>query len=180
MPTRKGRTRELVVPVLGVDVGGVLVDRDAENSDTSFFGDRPMDTPAVAGALNALRTLAPLFDYRVHIISKAGPKIAALSRQWLGQHGFTEIISPACTWFVRRRPEKAPICADLGITHFVDDRPDVLDALTTVTHRYLFVGGFGANPVPNYDPRRHTITSDWDDLTRRITTSLHHFARPIE
>ena len=180
MPTRKGRTRKSVVPVLGIDVGGVLVDRVAEDSDTSFFGDHPMDTPAVPGALDALRALAPLFEYRVHIISKAGPKIAALTRQWLGRNGFAENIPPASTWFVRRRPEKAPICADLGVTHFIDDRPDVLNALTTVTHRYLFVGGLGANPAPNHDPHRLTLTHDWDDLTRRITTSLTHFARPNE
>ena len=33
---------------VGLDVGGVLVDRVAEGDDTSFFGSRPMETPAVA------------------------------------------------------------------------------------------------------------------------------------
>jgi hypothetical protein len=48
-------------PVLGVDIGGVIVDRVAENSDTSFFGDRPMETPAVEGAFDALAQLVATF-----------------------------------------------------------------------------------------------------------------------
>lgn len=64
------------MPVLGIDVGGVLVDRVAEGSDTSFFGNRPMDTPAVAGSLGAVAELVELFEYRVHIVSKAGSQDA--------------------------------------------------------------------------------------------------------
>lgn len=47
--TRRSKPTETVRvrPVLGVDVGGVLGARVAEDSDKSFFGSRPMDTPAV-------------------------------------------------------------------------------------------------------------------------------------
>lgn len=111
-------------PVLGLDVGGVLVDRVAEGSDTSFFGGQPMDTPAVAGALEAIPKLVTLFEHRVHIVSKAGPKIAELTRCWLGARGAVgpEGIDPANVHFVRKRPEKHPVCDQLGVTHFVDDR----------------------------------------------------------
>lgn len=41
--------------------------------------------------------------------------------------------------FCLRRPEKAIHCAELGITHFVDDKPDVIAAITPVVpHRYFF------------------------------------------
>ena len=43
---------------LGVDVGGVLVDRiKADGSDTSFFSDRFLETPEVAGAFETLTRL---------------------------------------------------------------------------------------------------------------------------
>ena len=50
---RSGRTGRS--PVLGLDVGGVIIDRASEDSDTSFFGDRPMETPAVSDAVEVLR-----------------------------------------------------------------------------------------------------------------------------
>lgn len=159
-------------PVLGIDIGGVLVDRVAEGDDTSFFGGRPMETPAVAGALEAIPELLDLFEHRVHIVSKAGPKISELSRQWLGLRGAVgpNGLSPANVHFVRKRPEKAPICKRLGITHFIDDRLDVLGHLTMVPCRILFIGGLGENPVPIGIPADVHVTSTWTeicDLLRR-------------
>lgn len=154
------------VPVLGVDVGGVLVDRVAEGSDTSFFGDRPMDTPAVAGALEAVAELVELFEFRVHIVSKAGPKIAELTRRWLGSRGVTGDggIPLDNVHFVRKRPEKHPICEQLGVTHFVDDRLDVLAHLTSVDQRYLFIGGLGDREAPMQVPDWATIIDAWPRL----------------
>ncbi len=160
-PARSSR-----LPVLGIDVGGVLVDRVAEGSDTSFFGDRPMDTPAVAGALDAVAELVGLFEYRVHIVSKAGPKIAELTRRWLGSRGVTGVggIPLGNVHFVRKRPEKHPICERLGVTHFVDDRLDVLGHLTTVDQRYLFIGGLGDHEPPTQVPGWATVIDAWPRL----------------
>ena len=162
-------------PVLGVDIGGVIVDRIAENSDTSFFGDRPMDTPAVDGVFEALTQLGTVFEHRVHIISKAGPKIAALSREWLRIHGVFEPpidISESNVWFVNKRPDKAPICARLGVTHFVDDRPDVLQHLANVPHRYLFIGGLGKHPQPALSPTKMQRVSTWPELVIKIERTV--------
>lgn len=153
-------------PVLGIDVGGVLVDRVAEGSDTSFFGDRPMETPAVAGALDAVAQLLELFEYRVHIVSKAGPKIAELTRRWLGSRNVTGDggIPLGNVHFVRKRPEKHPICEQLGVTHFVDDRLDVLSNLITVDQRYLFTGGLGDHRAPTPVPEWATVVDAWPRL----------------
>jgi len=147
--TLANTTRADAVPVtLGIDVGGVLTDRVAATPDTSFFGDRPMETPAVPGALEAVRALSAAFDHRVYVVSKAGPKISELTRQWLGTHGFLgdDNIPAGHIRFVRRREDKHPICEQLGITHFVDDRTDVLDHLLTVPYRYLLTAGIGTDP----------------------------------
>lgn len=160
---------------LGLDVGGVLVDRVAEGSDTSFFGDRPMDTPPVPGALEAVDRLVEVFSHRVHIVSKAGPKISALTRRWLGEQGLTSAraIAPGNVHFVRKRPAKAPICEQLGITHFVDDRADVLDHLAAVENRYLFSGGLGDNDLPTVIPDGVILVETWPRLVDLLIRDLH-------
>lgn len=160
-------TRALERPrALGIDIGGVLVDRVAEDSDTSFFGDRPMDTPLVAGSLEAVQALIEMFEWRVYIVSKAGPKIAELSRAWLGRHGFVgpEMIPPSQVHFVRKRPDKADVCERLGITHFVDDRLDVLDHLVTVDRRFLFTGGLGAQERAREVPESVIEINHWSRI----------------
>ena len=170
--------RRQVLPVLGLDIGGDLVDRLAEGEDTSFFGSRPMETPAVDGAFEAVARLQVAFDYRVHIVSKAGPRIAALSREWLLLH---KIISPALpasnVHFVTDRADKAPICHRLGVTHFVDDRLSVLNHLTSVDHRILFTGGLGVHPSsdPRDVPADITMLPTWPATTRWILDNLKRY-----
>ena len=160
--------------MLGVDVGGVLIERAAEDDDTSFFGSRPMDTPAVDGAFAAVSELCTgMFAFRVHIVSKAGPRIAALTREWLDTKGFFEEtgVPRSNLWFVRRREEKREECRRLAITHFVDDRLDVLTDLDNVAHRYLFTGGLGADPVPNSIPDDIEMCGTWEHVTRTIRST---------
>lgn len=155
-------------------MGGVLVDRVAEQSDTSFFGDRPMDTPAVPGSADAIQELLLRFDHRVHIVSKAGPKIAGLTRSWLAMQGMVGAngISPTNVHFVRKRADKHAVCDRLGITHFVDDRLDVLGHLHTVDHRYLFTGGLGHHVAPESVPDWAIVVGSWLDLLTRLRRSL--------
>lgn len=174
---RQAERRKVVnrLPVLGVDIGGVLVDRVAEHSDTSFFGDRPMETPIVPGAFEALSGLAGgPFEYRVHLVSKAGPRIAETSRQWLAHTGFFPAtgLSPGCLNFVRRRPDKAEVCERLGITHFIDDRVDVLGHLGMVPHRFLFTGGLGDNSAPTSIPADVIVAETWPILVSRLLLTL--------
>jgi hypothetical protein len=136
------RLRTMTVELLGVDVGGVLIDRiGADGSDTSFFSDRCLETPAVEGAFETLERLAKeRFGARICIVSKCGPRTEQKTRLWLAQHGLLKRLGlrETALHFCRERPDKGPICARLGVTHFVDDRLDVLGYLTTVPHRFLF------------------------------------------
>lgn len=174
-PGRKSRLDR--APVLGVDIGGVLVDRVAEGTDTSFFGQDPMSTPAVIGAVESLTELAArVFDYRIHLVSKAGPRVEAVTRAWLQHTGFFSAtrLGEHQLHFVRERRDKAAICTRLGVTHFVDDRMSVLNHLASVPHRYLFTGGLGSRPVPDAItiPLSMTVVSDWLSLSQQLVESL--------
>jgi hypothetical protein len=153
----------------------VIVALTGRDEDTSFFGNRPLETPAVAGVFDALATLTVQpFAGRVHLVSKAGPKVAANTRAWLIHHGFSGHtgIPVSNLHFVRERRDKAPVCQRLGITHFVDDRLDVLVHLDTVEHRYLFLGGTD-EPTPDRRlPDWATTVDTWARLTALLRESV--------
>jgi hypothetical protein len=132
----------MVTDLLGVDVGGVLVDRiRADGSDTSFFSDRFLETPAVAGAFETLARLGrERFGRGIYIVSKCGPRTEEKTRLWLAHHKVLDMlnIDERALHFCRKRPDKAQICKRFGVTHFIDDRMDVLVHLTTVRYRILF------------------------------------------
>lgn len=166
-----GRTRP---PTLGVDVGGVIVALADGDVDTSFFGSRPLETPATAGVFDQLAVLtAGPFAGRVHVVSKAGPKVAANTRDWLAHHRFFERTGIAATnlHFVRERRDKAPVCRRLSITHFVDDRLDVLAYLDTVEHRYLFTGGTSGHAPGAEVPGWATVVTTWTDFATEMQAS---------
>src|SRR5262245_58500091 len=105
----------MITEALGVDVGGVIIDRVNDALDTSFFGDNYLKTTAVEGAFDALRTLnAERFPGRVYLVSKCGARTEARTMAWLAHHGFHDYtgILAEHVRFCRKRPEKAGICHD--------------------------------------------------------------------
>lgn len=124
---------------LGIDIGGVIIDRVADDSDTSFFGGRYLETPAVPDAFAVIAALRPGFE-SVYLVSKCGKNTERKTREWLAHTGFHETtgVPAENVHFCRQRHEKAPICESLGITHFVDDRLEVLAYLASVERRFLF------------------------------------------
>lgn len=147
---------------LGIDIGRVIIDGSShpDGGDTAFFEggmDNALRTPAVPGAFTTIHRLVTRFDGRVWLVSKCGERVEARTLRWLDHHGFFDEtgVDPGHVRFCRRRPDKAIHCAELGITHFVDDRPDVLAALAgLVPHRFLF--GPQARIV-----RDVTLVADW-------------------
>jgi len=146
--------------VLGVDIGNVICGGDTDESDAaSFFGDRWLDTPELPGAFEALsalnlRGMALAFHNGkemgfpgcIWLVSKCGARIEERTRRWLEAREFHEItrIPAERLRFCRDRAGKGPICADLGVTHFVDDRLENLGHVeATVPNRYLFRGRDG-------------------------------------
>lgn len=166
---------------LGVDIGRVIIDGDHHPSgdDTAFLKGGPEEmlrTPPVDGALDTLARLVRLFGGRVWLVSVCGPRVQHRTRQWLLHNRVYQHtgIPPSHLRFCRRRPDKAGHCAELAISHFVDDRVDVLVALAgIVPHRYLF-GPQSDAPVP--PGVQHTPT--WADAETAILAALDQAPRP--
>jgi hypothetical protein len=131
------------VKKIGIDIGGVIIDRIAnDGTDTSFMGERYLQTTAVGGALETIAIIArEVFGpENVFIVSKCGKTTERKSREWLEAQHFhkTTGILPKQVYFCRKRHEKAPICIEIGITHFVDDRLEVLGYMPDSIRRFLF------------------------------------------
>jgi hypothetical protein len=161
---------------LGIDIGRVIID-SPPGEDTAFFhGDQAtmLRTPAVPGAVEAISRLVKLFEGRAWLVSKCGARIQRRSLEWLRHHRFFELtgIAEGNVRFCLRRPDKAIHCAELGITHFVDDNTEVHAALRDVVpNRYLF-------GPQRFVPAGLTHTPDWSTAEAAITSSLESLAVP--
>ncbi|MEH0841515.1 hypothetical protein V6U81_03850 [Micromonospora sp. CPCC 205711] len=155
---------------LGVDVGGVIITATDMDDDTSFFGPHYLRTPPVEGVFDALAMLSPIFD-AAYVVSTCEQPTERRTREWLAHHDFHARtgIGPERLHFCRTRPEKAPIAARLGLTHFVDDRLEVLGYLDSVPQRYLF------RPEPDEVAAHRTQLAgvhrveSWPELVARLT-----------
>jgi hypothetical protein len=154
---------------LGIDVGRVLISPgDESRPDTSFIGgslEDALGTPPYEGMFDVVPDLVRKFAGQVWIVSKCGRKVQERTLQWFDRHRFFErtAIDPRNVRFCLKRPEKALHCRELGISHFVDDRSDVLQAmLGIVPNLYLF--GPQRDPAP--ESYRHV--ADWDAVARAL------------
>lgn len=159
--------------VLGVDIGGVVIARSStrEQEDTSFFGDRYLETPEVPGAFAALAQLVGSGRFAaVHFVSKAGEATARKTREWLAHRDAYAAtgIPAACLHFCRERYEKRAICLIFGVTDFVDDRVDVLQNLDgAVARRYLFAPA-GDRHRPAQPPVGLIMVGGWGDAAEAL------------
>jgi hypothetical protein len=141
---------------LGVDIGRVIMcPADADGRpDTSFLDardDDALEVPPTPHVLSVLPELVELFSGRVWLISKAGSRIEQLTRRWFEHHSFFERsgVLPDHVRFCRRRADKRTHTDELAITHFIDDRADVLSHLRGgVENLYLF--GVQTEPIPEW------------------------------
>jgi len=156
---------------LGIDVGRVLISPgDESKPDTSFIGgshDDAMRTPPYDGMFEVLPGIVRRFGGRVWIVSKCGARVQQRTRDWFAHHHFFERtgIQPGNVRFCLARPQKAAHCAELGITHFVDDRVDVLEAMRGVVGRRFLFGPQRQPPPPDagLEP-----AVDWRELEKLL------------
>lgn len=156
--TKKSRRSNLNQEALGIDIGGVIIARVRGRSDTSFSSDNYLQTPAVPGVFDAVRQLvAERFGDRVLLVSKCHKPAQDKTMHWLDYHRFYERtgVQREHVYFCRERSEKAEICQEIGITHFVDDRIDVLKNLPVMNGRYWFCPNF--KDVRRYAQSLHLV-----------------------
>jgi hypothetical protein len=160
--------------VLGAGIGGVIVDRAKvaiSGGDDFLF----LDAAEVPGAIDALRRLVVAtresgLGCDVHLVSECRPSVQAKTIRWLAHRRFEERtgIPLENVSFCNHRRDKAAVCADLGITHFVDDRLEILGHLSSVRTKFLF------RPDRNEVNRfaRHLpsvrVAESWDDIASYV------------
>jgi len=134
------------VKCLGIDFGRVIQGAPGPDGavDTAFLGstiDQAVKSPATPGAFEALPKIVAEFEGRAWIISKCGENTQRKTLAWLDHQNFYERtgLPYGNVRFCRQRAEKAVHCRELGITHMIDDRLDVHQAIRElVPYRYLF------------------------------------------
>lgn len=94
---------------------------------------------------DAFRVIRRLIDEKFgdhsYIISKVNKDQEVRARAFVNRPDFKEMVGIPIEriHFCRERHEKGPICRRLELTHFVDDRPQVMVHMPdSVTHRILF------------------------------------------
>lgn len=155
--------------ILGVDIGGVIISKANDNTDTSFFGNNYLETTATVGVFSALRRLKAERYKDIFLVSKCGSNTEEKTVRWLAYHDLYELIgiSSDHVRFCRKRDEKAPICLELGVTDFVDDRLEVLSYLGPgVTTRYLF--GSDPKEVARFASHLQSVVrvESWDEVVQ--------------
>jgi hypothetical protein len=160
---------------LGIDIGRVLMCPAGEDGrpDTSFLeaDERAaLAVPPTPHMFDVVPRLVVLFGQRVWLVSKAGPRIERLTRRWLDHHRFFDRtgLRRDRVRFCRRREDKRAHAESLGLTHFIDDRTDVLAHLRgLVPCLYLF--GVQTQAIPDW-----TIhVPDWPSVAARLSDGEH-------
>lgn len=123
----------------GTDIGGVL----AAHATLEFLEQpgRHLAVPEIEGAFDAVRQLREeKFGDEAYVISMCDEAIEARSREWLTHTNFVE--RTGVEWdrviYCRTFAEKAQIAGRLGLTHFVDDRLEVMGGFNNGERLYLF------------------------------------------
>jgi hypothetical protein len=157
---------------IGIDFGGVVVTAGGAGTrgDTSLAG-AELEEVVQPGVFEAVRELVERCAGRVWIVSKARPHMQARSRGWLEAvdfHGRTGLPREHVR-FCLEREDKAALCRELAVTHFVDDRVALMQILRgVVPHLYLFGDPRDARGCPPWA----TFVTAWAELMRALEPDL--------
>jgi hypothetical protein len=124
--------------------------------------------PEIDGAIASIAELVQRrFGDRVWLVSRCDEPRERVLMAWLTERGFFRAtgVPRDHVRFCRQRDEKAIICRELGITHFVDDRLEVLGHLIgVVPHLYLLESRAGdAERFGQFLPRVRRVTG-WSQI----------------
>lgn len=157
---------------IGIDFAGVIIQhRKLLRVEGGHVPDPNEPTIAYEGVFEAVRELISFCNGRVWIVSKAGPAMQANTIDWLHSVDFFARTGMKADHvrFCLERPDKEPICREVGITHFIDDRIHIMQVLRhTVPNLYLF----GEPERKQFCPPWSTYVTSWADAVETIKCSL--------
>lgn len=157
---------------LGVDIGGVIINhRLSDPNDKTLHEERYSTIPACEGVFDALNKLNDYFKGEVYLISKCSEWAEKKILEWLKDNDFYSKtgINPEHIAFVRERHEKDAVCQRLGITHFIDDRLEVLSHMVESTPN-LFLFQPNEDEVKEFEKFLPKVTriNGWDEVLKNI------------
>src|SRR3989344_513197 len=128
---------------LGIDVGGVIINhRAVDKNDKVLYEERYSTIPATMDMFDTVRKMNDeKFHGNVFLISKCTPWAQEKILAWLKDNDFYARtgVKPGNIFFCRERHEKDKICKDNNITHFIDDRLEVLSHMVeTASNLFLY------------------------------------------
>ncbi len=156
--------------VLGVDIGNVIINhRLSDPNDKTLYEERYSTIPPTENVFNALNKLNTYFHNDVHLISKCTEWAEKKITEWLDYNDFyTKTgIDRSHVHFVRERSDKNTLCNKLGITHFIDDRLEVLSHMIE-PERTLILFQPDKSEVDIFQKYLNgvTVVDTWDDVLK--------------
>ena len=157
--------------ILGIDLGGVVFDFEPIFKPEGLTREEVLATPVVKDSIESLAHLnRTVFKDRIYLVSKYdkndGPNG---TKEWLEKHNFYERtgISRDHLYQCLERHDKAPIVKKLGITHFVDDRAEVMSYFADfVPNLYHFQSLLEDRNVWAPQIPHLVFVRNWKELTR--------------
>lgn len=149
------------------------MDARTNDSDTSLFGPDYLEAKAVEGAFDGVRALVEgRFLKNVYLVSKCGSETQRRTRRWLEYHDFfaSTGVPANHVQFCLQREGKVPICRRLGVTHFVDDRLEILGYLADAGVGNLFLFDPLDSEVKQHSAHLSKVnrTDDWESLLKAL------------
>ena len=157
---------------LGVDIGNVIINNRLNDPEVNKVTEAVYAAfPPSDDVSDALKTLNEYFEGKVYLVSKCNEWAQVQILLWLKtQDLYTKTgIKEENVHFVRQRHEKDTVCRKLGITHFIDDRLEVLSHMIESTPN-LFLFQPDEVEVKEFEKflPKVTVVNSWEEVVNRI------------
>lgn len=157
---------------LGVDIGNVIINNRLNDPEVNKVDEVVYAAfPPSEGVFEALKTLNKHFQGNVYLISKCTEWAQQQILLWLKAHDFYNRtgIKMENVYFVRQRHEKDIICRKLGLTHFIDDRLEVLGHMVESTPNLILFQPDDAE-VKEFEQflPKVIVANDWSDVLEKV------------
>lgn len=114
-------------PIIGIDIGGVItLPPKGIDREDPFVGKDYLLVPKVDDSFSVIAELVEKFH--VVIISKAGAVVQRKTNEWFEDQNFFQKTGLPHTrvFYTATRDEKTRVAIEHGVTHFIDDKLEVL------------------------------------------------------